>query len=304
MKSCPKCGNRYSDDTLIYCLQDGTSLVFDMGVDVPTVVLGETESIVSRTSGDRFQIPIVDSNPQQYRQSQVTRFSTPQTKSGGSKVFMAVALTIVVMLVAFSVVGIGVFMFLRNARSEPNTNVNIAENVPPGSNESNYNSPLTASPSPTVASSLPSTTKPVPTSTIEVPPLPTTTDNLEQSRNEVAQRIYGWRSMLESRDLSGYMGNYADTVDYYRRKNASIGEVRADKARAFTLYNSMRTNISNMTVSVNASGQTAVAVFDKEWNFNGRDISTGKVRSQLTLRKINGRWLITSERDLKVYYTR
>ncbi len=304
MKSCPNCGNRYSDDTLIFCLQDGTSLSSDSDVEMPTIVLDETETVVTHTSADRFQIPIADPRPHQYQQSQVTSFSPPQTKSGGSKVFLAVAVTILVMLVVFSAVGTGVFMFLRNAQPEPSKNMNVTANIPTGNIETNYNAPLAASPTPIVASSVAKTATPVPATTIEVPPLPPTTDNPEQSRGEVVQRIYSWKSMLESRDLTGYMGNYANTVDYYRRRNASMGEVRADKARAFSLYNSMQTNISNMTVSVSESGDSAVAVFDKEWNFSGRDLSSGKVRSQLSLRKTNGRWLITSERDLKVYYTR
>ena len=29
--------------------------------------------------------------------------------------------------------------------------------------------------------------------------------------------------MAESRDLSAYMNNYADTIDYYKKSGASIG---------------------------------------------------------------------------------
>ena len=304
MKSCPKCRTRYSDDTLIYCLQDGNALTYDPDGETPTFVLSETETVISHGNADRFQIPIADTGPPQYQQSQVTSFAPPPTKGSGSNVFLAVAATIAVMLVVFAVVGVGAFMFLRNAQPETRMNANAAENIPYDGINTNYNGSLMVSPTPNVAPSVAKPVTPVPTTTIEMPPLPPTTDNLEQFRGEVTQRVYGWKSMLESRDLNGYMGNYADTVDYYRRKNASIGEVRSDKARAFALYNSMRTNISNLSVNVSASGDTAVAVFDKEWNFNGRDLSSGKVRSQLTFRKINGRWLITSERDLKVYYTR
>lgn len=304
MKSCPKCGNRYSDDTLAYCLQDGTVLTSDAEAETPTVVLGETETVVSHSSGDRFQIPITDPGRQQYQQSQVTSFAPAQTNRGGSKVFWAVAATIIVMLVVFSVAGVGIFMLVRNGRSEPARNANTSGDQSNNSISTNYNSPATTSATPIVAPSTAKTATPIPSSTIEMPPLPPPSDNVEQSRGEVTQRIYGWKSMLESRDLNGYMANYASTVDYYRRRGASIGEVRADKARAFALYDSMRTDISNMTVSVSASGDTAVAAFDKEWNFRGRDMSSGKVRSQITLKKINGRWLITSERDLKVYYTR
>jgi hypothetical protein len=62
-------------------------------------------------------------------------------------------------------------------------------------------------------------------------------------------------------------------------------------------------NISNLTVTPDASGERATAVFDKEWLFDGdQKSSSGKVRSELQMRKIKGEWRITSERDLKVYY--
>jgi hypothetical protein len=62
-------------------------------------------------------------------------------------------------------------------------------------------------------------------------------------------------------------------------------------------------NISNLSVTPDATGERATAVFDKEWVFDGAEkSSSGKVKSELQMRKINGEWKITSERDLKVYY--
>lgn len=39
-----------------------------------------------------------------------------------------------------------------------------------------------------------------------------------------------------------------------------------------------------------------------EWDFQGSDDSSGKVRQMMRLRKINGQWLITAERDLNLIY--
>ena len=61
--------------------------------------------------------------------------------------------------------------------------------------------------------------------------------------------------------------------------------------------------IGNVDVNVGASGETATASFDKEWVFEGARRSTGKVRQQLQFRRISGQWLITSESDVRVYYT-
>jgi hypothetical protein len=99
------------------------------------------------------------------------------------------------------------------------------------------------------------------------------------------------------------MSHYAATVDYYNKRGASVGSVRADKQRAFTTYDSIRITLSNMTVTPDASGDGATAVFDKEWVFEGVKYSAGKVQTQLKLKKVNGQWLISGERDLKVYYT-
>ena len=69
-------------------------------------------------------------------------------------------------------------------------------------------------------------------------------------------------------------------------------------------YDTININIDNVKVTPDASGERATVVLDKEWNFEGAEkFSSGKVQQQLTLNKIGGRWLITGEKDLKIYYT-
>ncbi len=100
------------------------------------------------------------------------------------------------------------------------------------------------------------------------------------------------------------MNYYADTIDYYSKKGASLESVRKDKEKAFSKFYNIEMNFSNMRVTPDASGMRAVAVFDKEWNFEGDEsYSAGKVQTQLQLQKFDGRWLITGEKDLKIYYT-
>lgn len=289
MKTCPHCDTRYSDDTLQFCLQDGTPLLAPDARHTPTVVLAEDETV---TRGGGVQWP----------PSQVTHVSTRTAQAKGSRTAIAVAITVVAMLVLFGFVGVAAWLLLGNGREIASNASTINANRPGGGPTTNLTptstaNVLQATPLPTNAD----LRTPAPPVNAQTPP-PQTDDAV--SRNEVTQRIHDWKSLLEARDLNGYMDNYAPTVDYYRRSGASMAAVRADKARAFTLYNSMRVNITNMSVSVGPSGETATATFDKEWSFSGRDTSSGKVRSQLGLRRINGRWLITSERDLRVYYTR
>jgi ketosteroid isomerase-like protein len=116
--------------------------------------------------------------------------------------------------------------------------------------------------------------------------------------------IDDWEEASENRDTNRNLNNYADTVDYYKAGRVGLGRVRADKQNAFSQYDSINFNISNMKITPDASGDKATAVFDKEWTFEGDEkYSSGKVQQQLTLSKIGGKWKITGEKDLKVYYT-
>lgn len=293
MKVCPKCRTQYADATLSFCLDDGTPLIWAGETDTPTAVLTDTELVTSvRSSG-------AGPNPR-FMDSQVTQVSSlghaPPAKS---RTGLAVILTAVGMVVLFGIFGVvGYLVFLNSDRPiisnvEPNKN-----GTTPNVSNANANSSLTMTPG--IA---PSPTVPARESTPTVSPIPPPIDE-SAIKSEVSKEVYGWKSALESRDLNSYMGNYAGTLDYYTKRGVSIGTVRADKARALALYSSMQVGISNMSVSTSPSGDTATAVFDKAWTFSGNGTSSGKVRSQLIYRRINGRWLITSERDLKVYYTR
>jgi hypothetical protein len=207
------------------------------------------------------------------------------------------------MLLLFGAIGIGAFLYM-NSGSEQKANVNTNTALPPSNLNTAFNAPSPAaktnssalpSPAPSVG---PANTNP---GTNTAPPPPSADDG--PARSEISQLVYGWKSSLESRDLEGYMDNYASTLDYYTRSGMSRSAVRADKARAFNSYNSMRVSISNMTVTSDGPS-AATATFDKEWTFSGSSTSSGKVRSQLKFREIGGKWLIVSERDVRVYYTR
>jgi hypothetical protein len=97
------------------------------------------------------------------------------------------------------------------------------------------------------------------------------------------------------------MNHYADRVDYFRTDGAGRAVIAQDKERAFSQFDTVNFRISNMDINVSDTGDTATAEFDKEWRFEGDHVSEGRVRSQLKFKKIGGRWLITSEKDLKVY---
>ncbi|MGE3465615.1 MAG: hypothetical protein AB7J13_01675 [Pyrinomonadaceae bacterium] len=281
MKVCPACQTQYSDDTLLFCLQDGTPLTSAVRGDAPTEILGEIETRVRPAASSGGSDPRVNG----------------QVPVRPGRIVIAVGVTALIMLMIFGLVGIAAYTLwpedtgagVANT-SAPNRSANGSPNEPPRS-----------TPSPTPEATAYPAPSPSAAATGETTPFPRDQSDIKDA---ISQTVYGWKSKLESRNLNAYMSYYDSTVDYFRRRRVSSATVRADKARAFELYDSMRVNISNVSITVDRSGDAARATFDKEWSFSGRGTSEGKVRGELRFRRINGTWLITSERDLKVYFTR
>ena len=285
MKVCPSCKTQYTDDSLSFCLQDGTRLIRPE-TDSSTIAFGETETMV----GSR------DSEVTQWRQSEEARTSQPAQPKKSSKVPL-IAVILALLLVIF-VGGAGVLAWLIFRPVGPIAN-NSSVTTPTPVNPRNTNSIVNnnnraGTPTPTARTNL-NVAFPTPT--------PTQGEDPATIRRDVTSRVNDWKDATESLDVGSLMRHYADTVDYYRRGSTSSAFVRVDKQRAFSRFSSIRITISNLNVSVDPAGDRATAIFDKEWVFEGTRTSTGKVRSQLQFKKIDDEWLITGEKDLSVYYT-
>src|SRR5687768_5888409 len=100
MKTCPSCRTQYSDDTLFFCLQDGTPLV-GSEAENPTVALGETETFVRRVGGEHVDVPADDSDHAVWRQSVATQVAEPRMGKKSSTTSIAVAVTALGMLFLF-----------------------------------------------------------------------------------------------------------------------------------------------------------------------------------------------------------
>lgn len=301
MKYCPSCQTNYADDTLRFCLQDGTQLAELLDQSAPTISLTNSDTLVLPKRVEPLEQiqPTVQSR--NWEQSEVTRVSSLQPEPQKSNTAMAVLLTAVGMLVLFGLVGTGAWLYLKDDKTEVAQNSNI--NSLNSSNQiadSNKNPKVSPSPPEYPKNSQPS---PSPISTATPIVKPPSEFNPEVVKKDVSDQIYLWKSAAESRNLNAYMSNYADMIHYYNKKGASTNFVRNDKQKAFNVYDSMKINLSNMRVSPDDSGENATAIFDKEWVFEGAGkYNAGKVQTQLRLKKIGGDWRITGERDLKVYY--
>ncbi len=283
MKNCPACLTQYTDDTLQYCLQDGTPLVDIRQADVPTVALGEADTVVQLPPGDmRF-----DTQPDGPKNAVAYQ---PSDKRSGSRTAIAVAITAFVMFIIFGLLGLASFLYFRDRQPVETANV---KSDPSGNIAENKNADPQTSPSMTPRSA----NRPA----NSTPPAERPGAIDTQTRAEITGQIDGWRSSTEEMDLDALMGHYAASVDYYTRKGASIDFIRKDKNRAFSQFEDISLKITNIVITPNDSDDGVTAVFDKEWRFRGERGSTGKVRQQLQLEKIGGRWLITAEQDLRVY---
>ena len=301
MKHCPNCQTRYTDNTLKFCLQDGTPLVADSEEAAPTVMFDEAETVVAARQVEPLAIDVPETAASNWEQNRTAHVppaaqAAPPKKS---RTFLVVLLTALLTLLLLGAGGLGVWLYMRNKQAE--VAKNTASNNQTLNTNSNTRSNARNSPSPTATPRNQNDSNAVNTNSNSAP-MPAV--NAEQLKNEVSSRIDSWIDLTESRNLNAYMNHYAGTVDYYNKKDVSASYIRSDKQRAFSDFDSIEMNVSNLNVKPDASGERATAEFDKEWVFDGDEkYSAGKVRTQLQLKKVNGQWLIVGERDLKVYYT-
>lgn len=286
MKICPQCQTSYTDDTLQFCLQDGTPL----GSQPVSDSWAESETLVSppRNRAD---------------DSQVTRVSELQPEPKKSNTASVVLLTILGTLLFFGLAGTAAWFYLKDRKTEVAQNTN--KPVPP-LNASNVNRMANGSPSPAISPKISPQTSPTANVATPTPPVASNFDP-KQVETNVKGEINNWKTTLQSGDLDAVMDSYADRLDYYYNSSGvSASSVRKDKERAFELFDDFQVKVQNIRVIPDETGEKATAVFEKEWKFKGPDDrrNEGKVQQQMQLTKIGGRWRITGERDLKVYYTR
>lgn len=302
MKICPVCQTSY-DDAQNFCLNDGTPLVISAEnepqqvepLEPPTVVqakASETVSNVSPTTQPNFsaaQSNLGQAAPPVFPQTPIV----VEKKSNTGKI---VFLTALVTLLVVALTGGAIYLATRNratqiAQNNDNQNASKPKNantsnanaaVVKNANAANMNSNANVASSPSLVLSAEQTTK---------------------IRKDVNQSLDGWKDSTEDGDINKHMSFYADTVDFYNASGASSSIIRADRQKAFDTYPDIEIKLSNIKITPDSTGEKATVVLDKTWRFeNDEKVSEGSVQQQLTLSKINGRWLITGEKDLKVYY--
>jgi ketosteroid isomerase-like protein len=288
MKQCPNCQITYADDSLQFCLQDGTPLVGFSNQNSSANYDTESETLVvpKQVEPIRFEPPSSYPNNQTgWQPSQPVIAEQRGTRKPNTPLIVALSVLGTILLLGLG--GLGAWLYFNNKKTEVAANVNAVPSNRSTNSANNQNANLTT-PSPT----------PSPT------PQPTLRPEDEKAiARDVKDVVDDWKTASEDLDLDAHISQYAETVDYYKAGRVDVARVRSDRQSAFNAYDSIIITIDNLKVTPDASGDKATAVFDKEWNFEGENkYSSGRVQQQLTLAKINGRWRITGEKDLKVYY--
>ncbi|MEP6902467.1 MAG: hypothetical protein ABJA66_12000, partial [Actinomycetota bacterium] len=130
MKQCPSCQSQYTDDTLQFCLQDGSPLRPVSGSPVKTVAFGEQETVVSNRPSNQINPPR-ETQPTGWTPNKFPAgksFPPPNVKKSNTPV--AVFLTVFVMLLFFSLVGISAWLYFKGAKTDPNGNLLLTKNSP------------------------------------------------------------------------------------------------------------------------------------------------------------------------------
>jgi len=112
--------------------------------------------------------------------------------------------------------------------------------------------------------------------------------------------LNGWITSSRNRDLDTESSFYAPEVDtFYGARHVTPEWVKQNREKALSqVVDILELSIDNVHVQQDRPDH-AVATFDKSWDFGGG--YSGKVKQQLELRKLNGGWRISSERDIEVY---
>ena len=273
MKHCLTCQRTYADDTLRFCLHDGGELVLMM-VDDPEATLVVPGFSATPTQVVPLTAPTAPLSAATYQPS-----PPPAVASDGA---WGWKLAVVFLVLALG----GVLSWALLLRERPAASVVTQTD----NGQTKLPTPKRASPTATPA---PATTSTPVSETLNP-------DEREQAEADVRETLDDWAAALNDHDLESFLSHYADRLEvYYRYRNWTREQVREDKERAFDKYYEMEGSISDLRLEVDSTGRRATATFLKTYYFKGdeKDFS-GSTRSQMTLIKGGGGWLIVGERDL------
>jgi ketosteroid isomerase-like protein len=124
----------------------------------------------------------------------------------------------------------------------------------------------------------------------------------EEREATLRSALKSWVAATNARDIDRQMNFYNPVIDaFYQSRNAPRALVRADKARVYRRANSIDIATDEPDIELSPDGSTAVMRFRNRYAIEGGgEDRRGEVLQELRWRLTDGRWRITSERDLQV----
>jgi hypothetical protein len=266
MKICPKCNSSYTDETLNFCLTDGAPLVVEEALAEHLSTENSWHDAETLYDDNSFR----SENPHRTASSgtsatmaNIPAGTTSFQAKKSSPVYAIFGVVLVIVLAAGSF-----WWFSRN----PN------QNVPAVASENKASTP-------------------------NKPTVQLTAQQENLVKTEVADFLNSWRESNEKKDIDAHIAHYADVLKvYYYESTKDKNHVRADRMRAYQRYDMISMQLDKIKI-VPESTEAATVTFDKTWTMkNPQKTSTGSVQQEMHVVKINGKWLIDVERDVKTYF--
>jgi hypothetical protein len=132
------------------------------------------------------------------------------------------------------------------------------------------------------------------------PPAPERVDNKAESQ-ELRQAFDTWLEAHKAGDMDKQRGFYSSSVGAFNRwRNAERGDERAEKNRDLERALVIQIEAGEPEVKLSPDGQQATIRYRKRYKIEGREGNRDRdVLQELRWQRINSRWRIVSERDLK-----
>lgn len=136
----------------------------------------------------------------------------------------------------------------------------------------------------------------------EPPPPPPDSTTKGADEQELRQAFQGWMQATNKRDISTQMSFYNSKMDaYYLKRGVSPDDVQSEKNRVFGNADKISIKADEPTVRISPDGQQATMRFRKRYHIQGDGFNhSGVVLQELRWQRVNDKWRIVSERDLKV----
>ena len=266
MKVCPKCNSSYSDETLNFCLTDGVPLVAEEILDEYLSKHNSKSWHTADTLVDpRFSM--ADARPTSVGTSAPT-FELGNTTAQNLIPQKSNAPLYAAGALVVALIGGGVWWY---AKSNPAATQTVVSDTTPSQ----------------------------PKRAI----LPISAEQEAQVKQEVTDFLISWARTNSEKNAEAHLAHYANTLEiYYGESGRDKGHVLADRQRAYQRYNTIQMDVDNIRVTPE-SQESATIIFDKSWTMrNDKKTSTGSVQQEIHVSKVGGKWLIDSEKDLKVYF--